>query len=164
MTDGLSLQLRAGTPGEVRAGMADIDGRTAILIRADSPERKGALTPEDGDTMVRGLEMALEKRLPVVLLLASSGADANHGVAALDGWGRAARAVSKCSGVVPVLAGVTGPAVTGAALLIGLADIVVMASDSYAFVSGPIPVRNMTGVTVGLDELGGPGPRTGMNY
>ncbi len=155
MTDGLALQLRAGTPGEVRAGMADIDGRTVILIRADSPERKGALTPEDGDTMVRGLEMALEKRLPVVLLLASSGADANHGVAALDGWGRAARALSKCSGVVPVLAGVTGPAVTGAALLIGLADIVVMASESYAFVSGPIPVRNMTGVTVGLDELGG---------
>ncbi len=155
MTDGLSLQLRAGTPGQVSAGMYDLDGRTVILIRADSPDRKGALTPDDGDTMVRALEMALEKRLPVVLLLASSGADANHGVAALDGWGRAARAVSRCSGVVPILAGVTGPAVTGAALLIGLADIVVMASDSYAFVSGPIPVRQMTGVSVGLDELGG---------
>ena len=135
--------------------MSDLDGRTVILIRADNPERKGALTPDDGDTMVRAMEMALDKRLPVVLLLASSGADANHGVAALDGWGRAARALSRCSGVVPVLAGVTGPAVSGSALLIGLADIVVMASDSYAFVSGPIPVRQMTGVTVGLAELGG---------
>jgi acetyl-CoA carboxylase carboxyltransferase component len=135
--------------------MSDLDGRTVILIRADNPERKGALTPDDGDTMVRAMEMALDKRLPLVILLASSGADANHGVAALDGWGRAARALSRCSGVVPVLAGVTGPAVSGSALLIGLADIVVMASDSYAFVSGPIPVREMTGVTVGLDELGG---------
>ncbi|MDG2112575.1 MAG: carboxyl transferase domain-containing protein [Actinomycetota bacterium] len=155
MSDSLALQLRAGTPGEVRAGMSDLDGRTVILIRADNPERKGALTPDDGDTMVRAMEMALDKRLPLVILLASSGADANHGVAALDGWGRAARALSRCSGVVPVLAGVTGPAVSGSALLIGLADIVVMASDSYAFVSGPIPVRAMTGVTVGLDELGG---------
>lgn len=155
MTESLSLQLRAGTPGEVRAGLSQLDGRRVILIRADSPERKGALTPDDGDTMVRAFQMACEKRLPVVLMLASSGADANHGVAALDGWGRAARALSRCSGVVPVLAGVTGPAVSGSALLIGLADIVVMADDSYAFVSGPIPVREMTGVTVGLDELGG---------
>ena len=155
MTDTLSLQLRAGTPGEVRAGMSVLGDRTVILIRADSPERKGALTPDDGDTMVRAMEMALDKRLPVVLLLSSSGADANHGVAALDGWGRAARALTRCSGVVPVLAGLTGPAVSGSALLIGLADIVVMATESYAFVSGPIPVREMTGVTVGLDELGG---------
>ena len=155
VSDSLALQIRAETPGEVRAGMYDLGGRAVILIRADSPERKGALTPEDGDTMVRAMEMGLEKRLPVVILLASSGADAHHGVTALDGWGRAARALTRCSGVVPVLAGVTGPAVSGSALLIGLADITVMAEDSYAFVSGPIPVREMTGVRVGNSELGG---------
>ena len=155
MTQPLTPEMRAGTPGEVRAGLAQLGGRPVILIRADSPDRKGALTPDDGDTLSRAMEMALDKRLPVVLLLASSGADAHHGVAALDGWGRAARALSRCSGVVPVLAGVTGPAVSGSALLIGMADVVVMADDSYAFVSGPIPVREMTGVTVGLDELGG---------
>ncbi len=135
--------------------MFDLDGRTVILVRADSPVRKGALTPDDGDTMVRAIEMATEKRLPLVLLLSSSGADANHGVAALDGWGRAARALTRCSGVIPIIAGVTGPAVSGTALLLGLADIVVMAADSYAFVSGPIPVREMTGVNIGLAELGG---------
>ena len=135
--------------------MARVEDRRVILIRADSPARKGALTPEDGDTITRALEMALDKRLPVILMLASSGADANHGVAALDGWGRAARVLARCSGVVPVIAGVTGPAVSGTALLIGMADVVVMASDAYAFVSGPIPVREMTGVTVGLEELGG---------
>jgi acetyl-CoA carboxylase carboxyltransferase component len=115
----------------------------------------GALTPEDGKTITDALEMALAKRLPAILLLASSGADANHGVAALHGWGTAARVLSKCSGVIPVIAAVTGPAVSGTALLIGLADIVVMTETAYAFVSGPIPVRQMTGVQISQQELGG---------
>ena len=115
-----------------------------MLIRAEDPEHRGALTPEDGDTITTAATVALEKRIPIVLLLASSGADANHGVAALDGWGRAARVLAKASGIVPILAGVTGPAVSGTALLIGLADIVVMADEAYAFVSGPVPVQQMS--------------------
>ena len=61
----------------------------------------------------------------------------------------------RCSGVVPILAGVTGQAISGIALLIGLSDIVVMSDDAYAFVSGPVPVREMTGVSIGPQELGG---------
>jgi acetyl-CoA carboxylase carboxyltransferase component len=150
-----TLQIRQGTPAHAIAGVHDLDGRPVMLIRAEDPEHRGALTPEDGDTLTAAANLALEKHLPIVLLLASSGADANHGVAALDGWGRAARVLAKASGVVPILAGVTGPAVSGTALLIGLADIVVMADDAYAFVSGPVPVRQMTGVQVDVEELGG---------
>lgn len=155
MTESLALEIRQGVPGEVTAGLFDLDGRSVILIRADTPTRMGALTPEDGKTITDALEMALAKRLPAILLLASSGADANHGVAALHGWGTAARVLSKCSGVIPVIAAVTGPAVSGTALLIGLADIVVMTETAYAFVSGPIPVRQMTGVQISQQELGG---------
>ena len=126
-----------------------------MLISADSPHRRGALAPADSETIVAGLQTALAKRLPVVLMLSSSGADAHHGVAALHGWGEAARVLVRCSGVVPILAGVTGQAISGIALLIGLADIVVMADDAYAFVSGPVPVQEMTGVVIGPDELGG---------
>jgi len=90
-----------------------------------------------------------------VLVLSSSGADVSGGVASLHGWGRAARAVSACSGVVPVVVVVTGPALSGPALLLGLADIVVMTGDSYAFVSGPAMVADFTGVTIGVRQLGG---------
>ena len=151
----VDLQLRAGATGHVTAGAVSLGGRTVILVSADSPERRGALAPADSETIVTALETALAKRLPVVLMLSSSGADAHHGVAALHGWGRAAQVLVRCSGVVPILAGVTGPAISGIALLIGLADIVVMATDAYAFVSGPVPVREMTGVAIGPDELGG---------
>ncbi len=155
MTTPIALQLREGTPAHAVARVHDLAGRAVMLIQADDPEHRGALTPDDGDTMTAAALMALEKRMPIVLLLASSGADAHYGVAALDGWGRAARALAKASGVVPILAGVTGPAVSGTALLIGLADVVVMAEDAYAFVSGPVPVQQMTGVRVDVEELGG---------
>lgn len=118
-------------------------------------ERHGAFSPADGESIVAGLRLAEAERIPVVLLLASSGADINYGVAALDGWGRAARYLARCSGVVPIIAGVTGPAISGPALLIGLADIVVMSEEAYAFVSGPIPVRDMTGVNISTADLGG---------
>ena len=76
-------------------------------------------------------------------------------MAALHGWGRAARALADCSGIVPVIMAVTGPAVSGPALLLGLADHVVMTEDAYAFVSGPAMVAEFTGVDVDADELGG---------
>jgi acetyl-CoA carboxylase carboxyltransferase component len=77
------------------------------------------------------------------------------GVAALHGWGRAAAAISRCSGQVPVIAAATGPVVSGPALLLGLSDLVVMSSEAVAFVSGPQMVAEFTGIEIGLRELGG---------
>lgn len=51
---------------------------------------------------------------------------------------------------------VSGPAVSGPALLLGLADIVIMTGDAYAFVTGPLMVEMFTGVPVTTGELGGP--------
>jgi acetyl-CoA carboxylase carboxyltransferase component len=45
--------------------------------------------------------------------------------------------------------------VSGPALLLGLADIAVMTSDSYAFVQGPTMVEQFTGVAISTEELGG---------
>jgi acetyl-CoA carboxylase carboxyltransferase component len=50
---------------------------------------------------------------------------------------------------------VTGPAVSGPALLLGLADFVVMTTSAYAFVSGPAMVAEFTGVAIDNIELGG---------
>jgi acetyl-CoA carboxylase carboxyltransferase component len=99
--------------------------------------------------------LARDLRLPFVFVVASSGADVLDGVAALHGWGHAAAAIAACSGIVPVLMAATGPVVSGPALLLGLADLVVMNDDAVAFVSGPQMVAEFTGVTVGLRTLGG---------
>jgi len=147
--------LRRLVAGNIAAGIEDLGGRPAMLVRSVSDVRRGALSPDDGETMTQAASVASALRIPFVLVLSSSGADVSGGVASLHGWGRAARAVSACSGVVPVVVVVSGPALSGPALLLGLADIVVMTGDSYAFVSGPAMVADFTGVTIGVRQLGG---------
>jgi acetyl-CoA carboxylase carboxyltransferase component len=107
------------------------------------------------DTLATAARTARAERFPLVGVIASSGADIVEGIPALHGWGQAARAIADCSGIVPVIFIVDGPAVSGPALMLGLADHVVMTEAAYAFVSGPTMVAEFTGVLVDSDELGG---------
>ena len=125
------------------------------MVRVDATVAAGSLTPADSDTLGEAARMALQVRLPLVGFLASGGAAVDHGIEALHAWGRAARALAACSGVVPVVLAVEGPAVSGPALMLGLADAVVMTADSYAFVSGPAMVGQLTGVEIDVLRLGG---------
>lgn len=104
--------------------------------------------------MIDGARMALEENLPLVLVVNSAGADINEGIAPLHGWGRVARTLTRCSGRVPLFAVVDGPAVSGPALLLGMMDFVVMTERAYAFVNGPMMVRQFTGIDISKDELG----------
>ena len=151
----LELELRSRTPGVAAVRIERFADRRAVVVRIDDTHRRGALRPIDGENIAAAARMALAKRLPLVMFVASSGADANEGVEALHGWGTAARELVQASGVIPVIAIVDGPAVSGSALLIGLADIVIMTADAYAFVSSPRGVRQLTGVTIEINDLGG---------
>ena len=158
---GRALRLRAKVPGIVHASIDTLDTvhgpRSIVLVRVGNTDEVGALSPRDGETIAEAARAALDERLPVVVELSSSGADIREGLAALHGWGQAARALSACSGVVPTVFAVDGPAVSGPALLLGIADHVVMTAESYAFVSGPHMVREFTGVPIEKNELGGSG-------
>jgi acetyl-CoA carboxylase carboxyltransferase component len=139
----------------VRAAVESIGGRPVVVARSVSGHHRGALTATDGATMAEAARRALEERLPLVVVMSSSGSEVSEGVDALHGWGRAAAAIAACSGAVPVLAAVTGAAISGPALLLGLADLTVMAPGAFAYVSGPDAVESFTGVRVGLHDLGG---------
>jgi acetyl-CoA carboxylase carboxyltransferase component len=54
-----------------------------------------------------------------------------------------------------VLAAVTGPAISGPALLLGVADLTVMTPDALSFLSGPDAVEAFTGMRVQARALGG---------
>jgi acetyl-CoA carboxylase carboxyltransferase component len=155
VADGIGIG--RGTSGAVSTGISRIDGRNVVMARAASNERRGALSYADGLRLAAAADLAHNLRIPFVLTVASSGADVLDGVAALHGWGLAAAAIARCSGVVPVLTAVIGPVVSGPALLLGLSDLVVMNSDAVAFVSGPQMVAEFTGIQVGLQQLGGVG-------
>ena len=126
-----------------------------VWVDIDPSYHRGALSAEASGVIANAATTALNQRIPLVLAMASSGADILGGIAALHGWGQAARAIAHCSGVVPTFTIVTGPAVSGPALLIGLSDFVIMTADSYAFVSGPTMVAEFTGIMMTNEQLGG---------
>ena len=155
--------VRAGVDGTVELDLRKFDGRDAVFARTASDRRRGALARRDGESLTVAARTAMQLRIPLVLELASSGADVSEGIDALHGWGGSAAAIAACSGVVPVIAVATGPVVSGPALLLGMADLVVMTPAAVAFVSGPAMVAAFTGVRVDLESLGGVGVHSGLS-
>ena len=120
------VALRSKVPGSVRSDVREFHGRNVVWVEVDATDRKGALSSESSSMLELAAHTASTKRLPLVGVLRSSGADIVEGFSALHGWGKAARALTDCSGVVPTTLIVDGPAVSGPALLLGIADHVVM--------------------------------------
>lgn len=146
--------IATGIPAPVSAQVTRLEGRKVMWIEFDASEVAHPLSSQMTAIISEGLRTALDELIPIVLIVNSSGADIAEGVAPLHGWGTAARLLTKCSGRVPTFAIVDGPAVSGPALLLGLVDFVIMTSTSYAFVNGPLMIRQFTGVDITKDELG----------
>src|SRR5579862_7417431 len=151
----MRLAVGDDVPGAVGVTFEAVDGRRQVHFRIDRTLHAGALSEAAGRQIAEAARLALRLRVPLVGVISSSGADVHEGVAALHGWGTAARALVACSGIVPVALAVTGPAVSGPALLLGLADLVSMTDSAFAYVSGPDAVEQWTGRQMSGAELGG---------
>ena len=150
-----SVELHARSRAAASAAVEMIGGRPAVVLHLGADESNRSITLDVGEKVRAAVDLALEKHLPVVGYVSATGPDVAGGVGSVHGWGVAARSLVSCSGVVPVILCVTGPMLSGPALLLGIADLVVMVDDGFAFVSGPAMVEQFTGVPVEVDELGG---------
>jgi acetyl-CoA carboxylase carboxyltransferase component len=148
------LNVLSGMPGPISAKVRMVGDRRVSWLEFESVEPAVPLTQAMTRTWEIAARTALDERIPFVMVINSAGADIAGGIAALDGWGRVARALTRCSGTVPTFAIVDGPAVSGPALLLGLVDFTVMTTSAYAFVNGPIMVRQITGIDISKAELG----------
>jgi len=137
------------------AEVREIDGRSISWFSLDGGKHRGAIGTPEGETIVRAIHLAVELGMPIVGRVASSGADVTEGLSALHAWGTVAKALADASGVVPVVLVLVGPAVSGPALLLGIADHVIMTRDAFAYVTGPEVVAAFTGVPISGDRLGG---------
>ncbi len=153
--DDSTLALSRLVPAEVGADVRLLDDRRVVWAEFPDRDDPVRLSSQTSSIVERAMKVALAESLPLVLFVTTAGADIIEGVGALDGWGRAAAALTACSGVVPTIVVVDGAAVSGPALLLGIADFTIMTERSYAFVNGPAMVEEFTGVGIGTDELGG---------
>jgi acetyl-CoA carboxylase carboxyltransferase component len=161
----MTLAVAAGVPSAATAGLGEVAGVPAARFHLAGGPHIGALGPAEGLPIERTIALAVSTGRPIVGVMATSGADVHEGVASLVAWGRIARALAGASGVVPIVLAVTGPCVSGPALMLGLADHVVMTADAFAYLSGPNAVAEMTGVEIDHATLGGAGihaRRTGL--
>ena len=148
------VKIRGKTESSVISNVISFSGRKVMLVEIGAGDSK-SIKPIDGENLAAAAKIAHEKGMPIICFVESSGADILEGVAAVHGWGAAAKEFVKCSGKVPIIFCVTGATVSGPALLLGLADFVVMVEDSYAFVSGPRMAELFTGENTTNEDLGG---------
>ncbi|MEX2625559.1 MAG: carboxyl transferase domain-containing protein [Ilumatobacteraceae bacterium] len=154
----VELPLSAHLPGPASATIRDVGERRVVWVELEPDVEAGdapaPLPSAASAVMEHAADVARTEGLPLVLVLSTTGADIVEGIPALHGWGRLAAALVRCSGVVPTIALVDGPAVSGPALLLGVVDLTVMTESSYAFVNGTVMVEQFTGVQISTDELG----------
>jgi acetyl-CoA carboxylase carboxyltransferase component len=160
------LPIGRGRPGTVEAGVG-----TAPWLPSDEPVawfrgNPSVLHASDTQVIARTVASGVEAGVPVVGVLGHAGLGAQSGVASLCGWGEVARALAGASGLVPTVLVADGPCLGGPALLLGLADIVVMTARAQAFVNAPATSARITGSAVlDADLIGGSwvhGARTGV--
>tara|TARA_S200000501_G_C20869208_1_gene763475 strand:+ start:5497 stop:6852 length:1356 start_codon:yes stop_codon:yes gene_type:complete len=147
----VQTQLSKTTKVEVKA----LNNTNYVEISLGSESEPTALSSLDGQKLADGVKKARQQQIPIVCKINSTGAPPEAGVEALHEWGNAAREIAASSGVIPIIFCVQETALAGPALLLGLADFVIMIKESYSYVSGPRMVQEFTGVPVDSDALGG---------
>jgi acetyl-CoA carboxylase carboxyltransferase component len=144
----------------VYAAVAKVSGRLCMVIANIPSVKGGSYLPLSVKKHIRGLEIALENRLPVVCLVDSGGAflplqseifpDRNH-------FGRIFYLQAQLSAQrIPQIACVLGSCTAGGAYLPAMSEQVIMVrGNSTIFLGGPPLVKAATGEDVTAEELGG---------
>jgi acetyl-CoA carboxylase carboxyltransferase component len=135
--------------------VCELDEELVVWLRLGGAGGDAAVGPDEAVVAGRAIDEARAIGAPLVVQVDGATVDPAAGAAGLHAWGTIARGLTAASGVVPIVAVVDGPVVTGLSLVLGLADVVVMCEGARAFVSGPAAVATLTGRRIDADLLGG---------
>ena len=137
----------------VIAGTGLVDGRPVMVGAEDFTTLAGTIGSGSNTKRYRLAELALQHRIPLVMLLEGAGyrAERSTGRSPVDLIMQA-----RCSGTVPVVTGVLGASAGHGALIAPMSDFCVMTAQASVFAAGPPVVKSATGEDVSKDELGGP--------
>ena len=147
------------TPGGYVFGMAKIAGRDVFVGGEDFTVRGGS-EGGAGSLKHRAMQrMALDCRVPIILLLDGSGASVRNmdevGYSGIP-KGNSLAETALLSGRVPLIGAALGTNAGGPALVAPLTDILIMVKGtSQMFSGGPPLVERALGVKVTKEELGG---------
>ena len=151
-------------PGDgIVTGFGKVNGRRVAVFAQDFTVMGGSFSEVQSQKISRIQDMALEAGIPVIGLNDSGGARIQEGVRSLAAYGEVFVRNVLASGVVPQISVILGPCAGGAVYSPALTDFIVMAGNSYMFLTGPEVIKAVTGEQVTAQDLGGAEVHTGRS-
>ena len=151
-------------PGDgIVTGFGKVNGRRVAVFAQDFTVMGGSFSEVQSQKISRIQDMALEAGIPVIGLNDSGGARIQEGVRSLAAYGEVFVRNVLASGVVPQISLILGPCAGGAVYSPALTDFVIMAGQSYMFLTGPDVIKAVTGEQVTAQDLGGAEVHTGRS-
>src|SRR4051794_34995467 len=145
----------------VVTGLAQVEGRPAVIVANDATVKAGAWWPETIPKILRAQEVAMRNRLPIVYLVDSAGVNLPYQDGIFPGQYGAARifyynSLMRRNLRIPQIATVMGPCIAGGAYLPALSDVIIMVEGtSFMGLGGPNLVKGAVGQTIDAESLGG---------
>jgi geranyl-CoA carboxylase beta subunit len=145
------------TPGGPIVGIGYVSGVRCLLVASNSAVKGGTTDAAAQNKYQRAQQIALENRLPVLLLVESGGANLLHQARIFVRGGGGFRNQARLSAAgIPQIAVVHGSSTAGGAYLPGLSDyVIVVRGRSRIFLAGPPLLKAATGEVATDEELGG---------
>ena len=145
------------TPGDgVVCGHGTIQGRHVHVFAQDFSVHGGAIGEAHGMKIAKIVEMAERSRTPLIGFWDGGGQRANDGMPALAGSGVMLDRLVQCSGQIPMIAVVLGPAVGVSALAAGLADVAILGEKlGQLFMSSPLETPEVIEQDLDASKVGG---------
>ena len=151
-------------PGDgIVTGFGKVHGRRVAVFAQDFTVLGGSFSEVQSQKISRIQDMALEAGIPVIGLNDSGGARIQEGVRSLAAYGEVFVRNVMASGVIPQISVILGPCAGGAVYSPALTDFVIMAGESYMFLTGPEVIKAVTGEQVSAQDLGGADIHTGRS-
>jgi geranyl-CoA carboxylase beta subunit len=145
------------TPGGPIVGIGYVAGVRCLVFASNSALKGGTTDAAGQNKYQRAQQIALENKLPVLLLVESGGANLLHQASIFVRGGGGFRNQARLSAAgIPQVAVVHGSSTAGGAYLPGLADhTIVVRGRSRIFLAGPPLLKAATGEIATEEELGG---------
>lgn len=136
-------------------GTGRIDGRSVVIVAEDFTVKGGSIGHPNAAKRTRLVRLAMELRLPLVLMLDGAGERADNQGERYPNSPNDLQLVADLKGQVPVVTLVLGTSAGHGALTGMFADLIIMAEGAALFSAGPPLVKAALGIEATPEEIGG---------
>jgi len=144
-------------------GTGRINGRTVVVLAEDFTVKGGSIGRPNAAKRSRLLRIALERELPLALMLDGAGERVGNGAERYPVAPNDLQLAADLKGRVPVVTLVLGSSAGHGALTGMFADLIIMVEGASLFTAGPPLVEASLGIVATPEELGGAAMHTGTS-